>query len=64
MKILVIDDEADQAGINTANINNSTIRTINRLIRDLVNGKNEKSQEISNKIYGNELYWMYSNAIC
>lgn len=30
MKILVIDDEADQAGINTANINNSTIRTINR----------------------------------
>ena len=49
MKILVIDDEADQAGINTANINNSTIRTINRLIRDLVNGKNEKSQEISNK---------------
>ena len=49
MKILVIDDEADQAGINTANVNSSTIRTINRLIRDLVNGKNEKSQEISNK---------------
>lgn len=39
MKILVIDDEADQAGINTANVNSSTIRTINRLIRDLVNGK-------------------------
>ncbi len=49
MKILVIDDEADQAGINTANVNSSTIRTINRLIRDLVNGRNEKSQEISNK---------------
>lgn len=49
MKILVIDDEADQAGINTANINSSTIRTINKLIRDLVNGRNEKSQEISNK---------------
>lgn len=49
MKILVIDDEADQAGINTANVNSSTIKTINRLIRDLVNGKNEKSQEISNK---------------
>lgn len=49
MKILVIDDEADQAGINTANVNSATIRTINRLIRDLVNGRNEKSQEISNK---------------
>ncbi len=49
MKILVIDDEADQAGINTAKINSSAIRTINRLIRDLVNGKNEKSQKIDNK---------------
>lgn len=49
MKILVIDDEADQAGINTADINSATVRTINRLIRDLVNGRNEKSQGISNK---------------
>ena len=49
MKILVIDDEADQAGINTANVKSSTIRTINKLIRNLVNGKNEKSQEINNK---------------
>lgn len=49
MKILVIDDEADQAGINTANVKSSTVRTINRLIRDLVNGRNEKSQEIGNK---------------
>ena len=44
-----MEKEADQAGINTANVNSSTIKTINRLIRDLVNGKNEKSQEISNK---------------
>lgn len=49
MKILVIDDEADQAGINTADINSSTIRKINELIRNLVNGKNEKSQEIKTK---------------
>lgn len=49
MKILVIDDEADQAGINTANVKSSTIRTINKFIRDLVNGRNEKSQEIPNK---------------
>ncbi len=49
MKILVIDDEADQAGINTANINSSTIRTINKLIRNLVNGRDEKSKEINHK---------------
>lgn len=49
MKILVIDDEADQAGINTANINSTTIRTINKLIRNLVNGRNEKSKEINCK---------------
>lgn len=49
MRILVIDDEADQAGINTANIAGSTIRTINKLIRDLVNGRNEKSKEVETK---------------
>ena len=49
MRILVIDDEADQAGINTADVNSSTIRTINKLIRNLVNGKNEKGEEVNNK---------------
>ncbi len=49
MKILVIDDEADQAGINTADVNSSTIRTINKLIRNLVNGKNEKSEDVKIK---------------
>lgn len=49
MKILVIDDEADQAGINTADVTSSTIKTISALIRNLVNGKNEKAQEISSK---------------
>lgn len=49
MRILVIDDEADQAGINTANIASTTIKTINKLIRDLVNGRNEKSKEIEAK---------------
>ena len=39
MKILVIDDEADQAGINTADVTSDEIRTINRLIRNLVNGR-------------------------
>lgn len=49
MKILVIDDEADQAGINTADVNSFTIRTINKLIRNLVNGKNEKSEDVKTK---------------
>lgn len=50
MRILVIDDEADQAGINTADITditNNERKTINRLIVNLVNGKNEKSEEIN-----------------
>ena len=49
MKILVIDDEADQAGINTANIEADEQRKINKLIRALVNGKNEKAETIDTK---------------
>ena len=45
MKILVIDDEADQAGINTADIESNERKTINRLIVNLVNGKNEKGED-------------------
>ena len=46
MKILVIDDEADQAGINTCNIDKTELSKINKLIRALVNGKNEKNEDI------------------
>ena len=46
MKILVIDDEADQAGINTANVDADERRRINGLICSLVNGKNEAGNEI------------------
>ena len=49
MKILVIDDEADQAGINTAPISSSVKRPIYRLITAMVNGLNEKSQHISER---------------
>ena len=49
MKILVIDDEADQAGINTANIDAEEISKISKLIRALVNGKNEKNEDIDTK---------------
>lgn len=46
LKILVIDDEADQAGINTADISKDEQRTINKLIVDLVSGSNEKHEKI------------------
>ncbi len=38
MRVLVIDDEADQASIDTADISQNEKTTINRLITDLVNG--------------------------
>jgi hypothetical protein len=42
MKVLVIDDEADQAGINTADVTSDEDRkVINDLIRNLVNGKDK-----------------------
>ena len=44
MKILVIDDEADQAGINTANLNSNERKTISKLICALVNGKNYENK--------------------
>ncbi len=47
MKVLVIDDEADQAGINTANVSLSIRRPINRLITALVNGQNESSAPVT-----------------
>ena len=49
MKILVIDDEADQAGINTCNIDKDELSKINTLIRALVNGKNEEGKDIDSK---------------
>ena len=49
MKILVIDDEADQAGINTANVDTSERKAINRLITNLVNGKKWNDEDCPNK---------------
>ena len=46
MKIIVIDDEADQAGINTADITKSDRKTINKLIVNLVEGKNPKGANV------------------
>ena len=43
LKILVIDDEADQASINTNNIEEQDPTTINKLIRKLVNKDNVKA---------------------
>ena len=48
MKILVIDDEADQAGINTGHVDaeDEERKKINGLICSLVNGKNEDGKNI------------------
>ena len=47
MKILVIDDEADQAGINTADIDSNEKKAINKLITALVNGNDYTDTKIS-----------------
>ncbi len=44
MKILLIDDEADQAGINTADIDEQERKKINQLIINLVFSKNQHNQ--------------------
>jgi hypothetical protein len=49
MRILLIDDEADQAGINTANVTTSDRKKINRLICALVNGKTSQSKAAKEK---------------
>ena len=49
MRILVIDDEADQAGINTANVDSNERKKINRLICALANGLNENSRPVDDK---------------
>ena len=46
IKLLIIDDEADQAGINT---NPSTRTTINRLILNIVNDRNAKGKIVEDK---------------
>jgi hypothetical protein len=47
LKILLIDDEADQAGINTANISKQQITMIFSRIYQLVFAKNEKFENLS-----------------
>lgn len=49
MKILVIDDEADQASINTRKVDTDERNRINALICALVNGKNEKNEPVDDK---------------
>ena len=49
MKIIVIDDEADQAGINTADVAKNERSRINGLIRNLVNCKDYRGKDITQK---------------
>lgn len=50
MKVLVIDDEADQASINTADINSKERAQINKLIINLVEGKKPNGDECKSKV--------------
>lgn len=45
MKIIVIDDESDQGGVNTAKISNNERSRINKLIVNLVDGKRYDNKE-------------------
>jgi len=42
LKIVVLDDEADQAGVNTANMNKDLVSKINKQIKALVFGQNHQ----------------------
>jgi hypothetical protein len=46
MKIIVIDDEADQASVNTGNIEKNERRAINKAIVNLVEGKDKKGKDV------------------
>ena len=60
MRILVIDDEADQAGINTSDVYQSNERsTINKLLLNLVQCRNKKGENI-NSNFGAMNYVMYT----
>ena len=60
MKILVIDDEADQAGINTCDMMQSNERsTINKLLINLVHGKNKDGSD-DNSEFAAMNYVMYT----
>lgn len=45
LKVLLIDDEADQAGINTANISKNLVSTINGLIKKIVFAERPNSKD-------------------
>lgn len=42
LKIIILDDEADQAGVNTANMNKELVSKINKQIKALVFGQNHQ----------------------
>lgn len=53
LRVLVIDDEADQAGINTGDVYSETDRkTINRLILNLVHCRNKNATSNATNTYG------------
>lgn len=59
MKVLVIDDEADQASVNTSDLTTEERKTINNLIVNLVNGCSKKGEPL-NTPYGAMNYVGYT----
>lgn len=59
MRILVIDDEADQAGVNTANIDENEKSEIYRCISNLIN-QNKENNEIADEKFGAMNYIGYT----
>lgn len=47
LKVVLIDDEADQAGVNTKDVDTKEQTAISRLIKNLVFGRNSKDQKAS-----------------
>lgn len=50
MKIVIIDDEADQASINTAKVNEQERKTINRLLVNLTNNLDARGNKFENTL--------------
>lgn len=50
MKVLIIDDEADQGSINTADVLSDERKTINRLVVNLVEGRSKEDSMLPYKV--------------
>lgn len=70
LRILVIDDEADQASVNTRKMKEDLDEeeqertAVNQLIIDLINGKDHGRCSVKGTFSGDELYQLYCYTLC